>query len=380
MYSAWQVQQAMAALTMGGKGDKGKGKNGNYAAWGKGMQGQGWGGTKGQGKGWKGASWGKGSKGVTCSRCNATDHHENQCPWITNGIVCQPCGRTGHTAQMCRSKRQVDQAACKCCGEVGHLKKECPKNGDACENCGIKGHLKAVCNKGPNYVKPAAKQSQQNQQQQQQQQQSPTNSSGPVPAWWCPPCNVHYPDTVKSCTICKNKRLSAPAPVPTLQQPLITCKTFKAAERWLQVCTDGGATPLSAEDMKWQEKQHNLEETIKAMEKLGGREEIVKAMKAELTEHRKNQKTTNLFKENVAVAQDAKQYAEKAAKALNARKENLASNMSAQAQTVQNEQEALDREDKKLEEAKAECIRMKAMIMSEAKLHKEAVEVTPLEP
>ena len=32
----------------------------------------------------------------------------------------------------------------------------------------------------------------------------------------------------------------------------------------------------------------------------------------------------------------------------------------------------MDREDKKLEEAKAECVRMKAMIVSEAKLHKQA--------
>ena len=101
------------------------------------------------------------------------------------------------------------------------------------------------------------------------------------------------------------------------------------------MCTDGGSTPpLSAEESKWQAKEYNLEDSIKAMEKLGGREEIVKSMKAELADHRKSQKTTNLFEENVAVAQDAKQYAEKAAKALNARQENLASNLSVQARIV----------------------------------------------
>ena len=131
---------------------------------------------------------------------------------------------------------------------------------------------------------------------------------------------------------------------------------------------------MSDEDIKWQEKESNLKDSIRTIEKLGGREETVKSMKAELIEHRKKQSTTNLFKDNVAVAQDAKQYAEKTTETVNARKELLAANMDAQALIVQHQNEALTREDTKLEEAKVECARMKAMITNEATLHKQAIE------
>ena len=132
----WQLMNQISNMLKGNlKGNGGKG-----GSWGgKGMQGKGWGGTKGQGKGWKGAPGGKGSKGDTCGRCNATDHHVSQCPYLTNGTVCQPCGRTGHAAHACRSKGQVDQTTCLCCGEVGHMKKECPKTAATATTVAPKG-------------------------------------------------------------------------------------------------------------------------------------------------------------------------------------------------------------------------------------------------
>ena len=150
MISAWQFQQAMAALTMGGKGGKGKGKigdkggmNSNSASWGK------WGakGMKGAGKGW--GAW-QAWEDKPCGRCGG-EHLARNCSTLTDGKTCNKCGRTGHTPAYCTSKKVIDDETCKGCGEKGHVRKECTQNLE-CSRCLKNGHVVKVCTHPAGYT------------------------------------------------------------------------------------------------------------------------------------------------------------------------------------------------------------------------------------
>ena len=125
--------------------------------------------------------------------------------------------------------------------------------------------------------------------------------------------------SAKKCRKCHAKRPDDVIQAP----PPLTKKPDQIIDAWAADDTPTGTRELTEDEQRTKDRKENIESLIEGMKKLGGQEEAIKGLEAELRKLKNHDLVNSTARDNVSLAKSVQQAEEEGARKLAAAEQRL---------------------------------------------------------